>query len=113
MSEEEKNIIVLKQRAEEMLKNDYSRKIGDEEIYTIICEWEKTLDLYKKEKEKRIELENKIAKRQWVKVKENGEVEPLFYISKDKIRKKIRQLEALDKQYYKKVIVILEKMLGE
>lgn len=35
------------------------------------------------------------------------------YIKKDKIRKQIRQLEALDKQYYKKVIVILEKMLGE
>lgn len=35
------------------------------------------------------------------------------YIKKDKIRKEIRQLEALDKQYYKKVIVILEKMLGE
>lgn len=35
------------------------------------------------------------------------------YIEKDKIRKEIRQLEALDKQYYKKVIIILEKMLGE
>ena len=54
---EEKNIIALKQRAEEMLKNDYSRKIGDEEIYTIICEWEKTLDLYQKEKDKNNDLE--------------------------------------------------------
>lgn len=50
MNEEMKNIIALKQRAEEMLKNDYSRKIGDEEIYTIICEWEKNFDLYNKEK---------------------------------------------------------------
>ena len=58
MSEEMKNIIALKQRAEKMLKNDYSRKIGDEEIYTIICEWEKNFDLYKKEKEKNKELEN-------------------------------------------------------
>lgn len=50
---EEKNIIALKQRAEEMLNNNYSRRIGDEEIYTIICEWERILDLYNKEKEKR------------------------------------------------------------
>ena len=53
MNEEMKNIIALKQRAEEMLKDDYSRKIGDEEIYTIICEWEKTFDLYDKEKEEK------------------------------------------------------------
>ena len=53
MSEEMKNIIALKQRAEKMLKNDYSRKIGDEEIYTIICEWEKIL-IYIIKKKKRI-----------------------------------------------------------
>ena len=45
----------LKQRAKEMLNDDYSRKIGDEELYTIICEWEnslKELETYKKIAEK-------------------------------------------------------------
>ena len=45
----------LKQRAKEMLNDDYSRKIGDEELYTIICEWEnslKELETYKKIVEK-------------------------------------------------------------
>lgn len=60
MSEEMKNIITLKQRAEKMLKNDYSRKIGDEEIYTIICEWEKNFDLYKKEKEQNSLIKEKL-----------------------------------------------------
>jgi hypothetical protein len=35
------------------------------------------------------------------------------YISKNEIRERITQLELLDKQYYKKVIVVLEKLLGE
>lgn len=54
-------------------------------------------------KEDNLELLNKLYKKEI-----NDD-----YIKKDKIRKEIRQLEALDKQYYKKVIVILEKMLGE
>lgn len=33
-------ISALKQRAKEMLDENYTRKIGDEELYTIICEWE-------------------------------------------------------------------------
>ena len=33
-------ILALKQRAQEMLKDNYSRKLWDEEIYTIICELE-------------------------------------------------------------------------
>ena len=33
-------ILALKQRAKEMLEGNYIRKIGDEELYTIICEWE-------------------------------------------------------------------------
>ena len=33
----------LKERAKEMLEDNYDRKIGDEEIYTIICELENLL----------------------------------------------------------------------
>ena len=33
-------ILALKQIAKEMLEGNYTRKIGDEELYTIICEWE-------------------------------------------------------------------------
>ena len=47
----EKDIETLKERAKEMLDNNYSRKIGDEELYTIICKWEnaaKELETYKK-----------------------------------------------------------------
>ena len=51
------------------------------------------LDLYNKEKEKRINLEQELETRKWIKVKENGEVEPLFYISKDKMKEKINYYE--------------------
>lgn len=33
-------ILVLKQRAKEMLEGNYSRRLSEEEIYTIICELE-------------------------------------------------------------------------
>lgn len=39
------------------------------------------------------ELREEKAKRQWVHIKENGEVEPLFYVSKDKIKAKIEELQ--------------------
>lgn len=42
----------LKERAKEMLGDNYNRKIGDEEIYTIICELENFYTAYEKEKEK-------------------------------------------------------------
>ena len=51
MNIDKETIQALKKRAKEMLNNDYSRKIGDEEIHTIICEWEYTLselETYKK-----------------------------------------------------------------
>ena len=64
------------------------------------------LDLYNKEKEKNASLQKEIKLMKSININDN-------YISKDKIRKQIRQLEALDKQYYKKVIVTLKKMLGE
>ena len=49
----------LKERAKEMLEDNYDRKIGDEEIYTIICELENFYTAYEKEKEKNKELENR------------------------------------------------------
>ena len=33
-------ILALKQRAKEMLEGNYSRRLSEEEIYTIICELE-------------------------------------------------------------------------
>lgn len=47
----------LKERAKEMLEDNYNRKIGDEEIYTIICELENFYTAYEKEKEKNKELD--------------------------------------------------------
>ena len=44
-------------------------------------------------KEKNKELEQEQVKRRWVHIKENGEVEPLFYISKDKIKAKIEEIK--------------------
>ena len=40
-------------------------------------------------KEQQKEIEELKAKRSWVHIKENGEVEPLFYVSEDKIKAKI------------------------
>ena len=39
------------------------------------------------------EIEELKAKRSWVHIKENGEVEPLFYVSEDKIKAKIEEVE--------------------
>lgn len=130
MSEEMKNIIALKHRAEQMLKNDYySRKIGDEEIYTIICEWEKNFDLYNKEKEQnslikekleelnipmetligefnRLEdLEDDTIQLKWQLKEEKENYDKLTkhfienHVSKDKIRQKIEEV-ANEKENY-------------
>lgn len=50
----------LKERAKEMLKDNYDRKIGDEEIYTIICELENFYRAYEKEK-----VGRKVAQDNW------------------------------------------------
>lgn len=42
-------IKALKERAKEMLEDNYKRKIGDEEIYTIICELENFYTAYEKQ----------------------------------------------------------------
>ena len=61
----------LKERAKEMLEDNYDRKIRDEEIYTIICELENFYTAYEKEKEENEQwkkyatndLENQITER--------------------------------------------------
>ena len=55
------------------------------------------------------ELKEEQAKRQWVHIKENGEVEPLFYISEDKIKAKIEEVK--DGTYDAKIVLqsLLEK----
>lgn len=98
MSEEEiiKEIEIIKETQDIMQHNldiyppkEDIYKLDTKQLKAVIC----LLDLYQKEKEKRIETESELAKRQWVHIKENGEVEPLFYISKDKIREKIEELQ--------------------
>lgn len=51
------------------------------------------LDLLEKLKKENIKLKQEQAKRNWIHVKENGEVVPMFYISKDKIRKNLKHCE--------------------
>ena len=46
----------------------------------------KIVDIVNEQSKEIEELKEEKAKRQWVHIKENGEVEPLFYISKDKIK---------------------------
>ena len=53
------------------------------------------------------ELKEEQAKRHWIHIKENGEVEPLFYVSKDKIKAKIEEVK--DGTYDAKIV--LESLL--
>lgn len=76
----------LKQRANEMLNDNYERKIGDEEIYTIICELENFYTAYEKEKEKNKELTERVLKLESDKFWDN-------VVSKSKIKAKIEELE--------------------
>lgn len=51
------------------------------------------LNIIEKQSKEIEELREEKAKRQWVHINENGEVEPLFYVSKDKIKAKIEEVE--------------------
>lgn len=62
----------------------------------VIDEYGETIEKQSKEIE---ELKREKVKRSWVHIKENGEVEPLFYVSKEKIKAKIEELENEDKKY--------------
>lgn len=63
---------------------------------------ETVLNLIEKQQKEIEELKQEMEKRKWVRIKENGEVEPLLYISKDKIRDKIRHYQELQDNYIKK-----------
>ena len=60
------------------------------------------LNLIEKQQKEIEELKQEMEKRKWVRIKENGEVEPLLYISKDKIRDKIIHYQELQDNYIKK-----------
>lgn len=81
----------------------YKDKIKDE-LYPIIdFEEEKAigiaLNLIEKLSKEIEELKTEKAKRSWVHIKENGEVEPLFYVSEDKIKAKIEELKKYSKEH--------------
>lgn len=65
------------------------------------------------------ELKREKAKRSWVHIKENGEVEPLFYVSEDKIKAKIeiRKEEkencrdCIEEKYILREIYVLQSLL--
>lgn len=69
------------------------------------------LNLVEKLQKENRKLKQEQAKRSWIHVKENGEVEPLLYISKDKIRKKIEELENGEQCYYEFSTVDLVDLL--
>ena len=97
----------LKERAKEMLEDNYDRKIGDEEIYTIICELENFYTAYEKEKEKNKELE----KPKYVINCKTNEITKLTndFVSKDKIKAKIEEVK--EGTYDAKIVLesLLEK----
>lgn len=71
---------------------------------------ETVLNLIEKQQKEIEELKQEMEKRKWVRIKENGEVEPLLYISKDKIRDKIRHYQELQDNYIKKYDEINEDL---
>ena len=66
--------------------NKYMLYVSYEDIGTL-------LNLIEKQIKEIEELKTEKAKRSWVHIKENGEVEPLFYVSEDKIKAKIEEVE--------------------
>lgn len=106
MSEEEKKAIEYLTSLKYLKYGDYADKI--DLIINLINKQQKEIELLKEEQ----------AQRSWVHIKENGEVEPLFYISKDKIREKIKELEELKEKYFEKQIIqgridLLNELLEE
>jgi len=108
--EEKKAIEVLKEEIKslEKAKIEFSNEIEDKgwlqkninELDKDIFYKNTLLNLIEKLQKENIKLKQEQAKRSWIHVKENGEVEPLLYISKDKIRKKIEELENGEQCYY-------------
>ena len=99
----------LKERAKEMLEDNYDRKIGDEEIYTIICELENFYTAYEKEKEKNKELTERVLKLESDKFWDN-------VVSKNKIKQIIYPtpnrpipIEIQQSEMYKKLLKEVEE----
>lgn len=97
MSEEEKKAIEWLKKADW-----FSARLYSGTILNLIENQQKEIEELKEEK----------AKRSWVHIKENGEVEPLFYISKDKIREKIKEI--IEGDYTDlEIILVLQSLLKE
>ena len=108
MSEEEKEVIKMsyplftsneEAQLENMLNfhldefvNEINKTMSKDKDIIIL---KKVIEKQQKEIE---ELKEEQAKRSWVHIKENGEVEPLFYISKDKIREIISKYVDIEEQ---------------
>ena len=82
-------INALLERAEEMLDKNYDRKIGAEEIITILREYER---LKEENEELQKELNSKIKAL-------DRAMNCADYISKDKIRDKIKELKELKPEF--------------
>ena len=117
MSDEEKKAI---ESFKEENNNDLSR-FDDFNSYTQfkVKRDKLIIDLIEKQTKEIEELKTEKAKRSWVHIKENGEVEPLFYVSEYKIKAKIEELERLSKnitiqpQIYPYIIEVLQSLLKE
>ena len=100
-----------------------NRNATDTNVATIEKDIMTALNLIEKQQKEIKELKQEMEKRKWVRIKENGEVEPLLYISKDKIRDKIRHYQELQDNYIKKydeineglqaMINVLQELLEE
>lgn len=78
--------------------------------------WEEDLQAIENLIAKNQELEKEIEKRKWVKIKENGEIEPLFYIPKSKVKEKIEELEAMSISkdiYYDDIKRLFQELLED
>ena len=91
-----KNFIYTYQDVIEDEYSDYEEKESAKEYQEVS---QKILNLIEKQSKEIEELKEEKAKRQWVHIKENGEVEPLFYVSKDKIKAKIEELDNQKRQW--------------
>lgn len=65
--------------------------VENQQYYIINKKIEHYKEYIEKLQKENEELKQEMEKRKWVHINEKGEVEPLFYISKDKIREKIEE----------------------
>lgn len=83
-NEEKKAFQYYKECNEKDLENyEYLHEVSQKQTKYL----EILLNLIEKQSKEIEELKTEKAKRSWVHIKENGEVEPLFYVSEDKIKR--------------------------